>query len=292
MKDLEKERLIELLADRTIFGLTEEELIELEQLEKQFPGFDKDVSLELAATAINLSGLEVNDELPASLRTKIFADADEFFSQPAESQKVINFAPQAETANRSSANENRSNIVEVEPQRPFWQWLGWAFAAAACVALAINLWLTRFQKPTEIVKNPETIQTPTPELTAAQKRAQLLASATDAVRLPLTNPKNEKEVLGEVVWSTSLQKGFVSVRGLPANNVAEEAYQLWIVDEDQNPKTPLSGGVFTVTGTGEVIVPIDPQLTVKNPKAIAISKEKPGGVVVSAPERLVALAKV
>jgi hypothetical protein len=39
MKDLEKERLIELLADRTIFGLTEEELIELEQLEKQFPGF-------------------------------------------------------------------------------------------------------------------------------------------------------------------------------------------------------------------------------------------------------------
>jgi anti-sigma-K factor RskA len=103
------------------------------------------------------------------LRTKIFADADEFFSQPAESQKVINFAPQAETANRSSVNENRSNIVEVESQRPFWQWLGWAFAAAACVALAINLWLTRFQKPTEIVKNSETIQTPTPELTAAQK---------------------------------------------------------------------------------------------------------------------------
>lgn len=292
MKDLQRERLLELLADQTIFGLTEEEGAELEQLKKQFPEWQRDFSFELTATAVALSDLEITEELPANLRTKLFADAEEFFSRPEESSKTVNFAPQKETPDDSLATESAGNIIEVEPRPSIWQWLGWAVAAAACVALALNLWFTRNQKPIEIAKNPETIQTPTPELTAAQKRAQLLALAADAVQLPLTNPKNEKEILGDVVWSNSLQKGFVRVRGLPANNAAEETYQLWIVDETQNPKTPLSGGVFDVTAGSEVIVPIDAQLTVKKPVAIAVSKEKPGGVVVSAPERLVALAKV
>jgi anti-sigma-K factor RskA len=292
MKDLQQERLLELLADQAIFGLSEEELVELEGLRNQFPNWEKDFSLELAATAINLSGLEIKDELPANLRTKLFSDADEFFSQPQASQTDENFARQTRTASDSAVAGSFNNYVPTDSPRPFWQWLGWAFAAAACVALAVNLWLTRVQKPVEVVKTPETIQTPTPELTAVQKRERLLATASDAVQLPLTDPKNEKQILGDVVWSNSLQTGFVRVTGLPANNISEEAYQLWIVDGTQNPKTPLSAGVFTVTTAGEVIIQIDPQLTVKDPKAIAISKEKPGGVVVSAPERLVALAKV
>lgn len=292
MKDLQRERLLELIADQTIFGLSDEELTELEQLKKRFPDWEKDFSFELTATAINLSDLEITDELPAGLRAKLFADAEEFFKKAEETEKTVNFTPHIEAVNSAPKTEKFGNYVEPQPQRPFWQWLGWGLAAAACVALAANLWLTRFQKPIEIAKTPDAVKTPTPELTAAQKRAQLLALAPDAVELPLTNPKNEKEILGDVVWSNSLQKGFVRVRGLPANNVSEETYQLWIVDETQNPKTPLSGGVFDVTAAGEVVVPIEAQLTVKKPVAIAVSKEKPGGVVVSAPERLVALAKV
>ena len=288
MTNLQKVRLLDLLADQTLFGLSAEELMELEQLKKQFPDWGKDLSLELTAAAINLSRVEVSKELPAHLRTKIFANADEFFTQSNESETIVNFAAPAETA----AVEATQRTFEFEPKRPFWQWLGWAFAAAACVALAVNLWLTQFQKPIETVKNPDVIQTPTPELTAAQKRAQLLASATDAVELQLANPKNEKEILGDVVWSNSLQTGYVRVRGLAANDASKETYQLWIVDETQDPKTPISGGVFNVSSTGEVIVPINAQLTVKKPLAVAVSKEKPGGVVVSAPERFVALAKV
>jgi hypothetical protein len=78
MTDLRRDRLIELLADQTIFGLSEEELLELEQLKKQFPDWEKDLSLELAATAIGLSNLNVSEDLPANLRARIFASADEF----------------------------------------------------------------------------------------------------------------------------------------------------------------------------------------------------------------------
>jgi len=288
MNDLTKNRLLELLADQTIFGLTGEELMELEQLKMQFPDWEKDLSLELTAAAIGLSNLEISDDLPVNLRAKIFANADEFFSQSRESRDIVNYTVLA----NANTVEAVQKTFEYEPKRPFWQWLGWAVAAAACVALAINLWSTRSRPQTEIVQNPPVVQTPAPELTAAQKRTQLLASATDAVQLSLANPKNEKEVLGDVVWSNSLQTGYVRVRGLTANDASKETYQLWIVDETQDPKTPISGGVFNVSSTGEVIVPIDVQLTVKKPKAVAVSKEKSGGVVVSAPERFVAIAKV
>ncbi|MBA3694350.1 MAG: hypothetical protein H0W77_13085, partial [Acidobacteria bacterium] len=79
MKDLQKERLLELLADQTIFGLSEEEIMELEQLKRQFPDWEDDVSLELTAAMIGLSDLDTNDMLPANLRAKIFANADVFF---------------------------------------------------------------------------------------------------------------------------------------------------------------------------------------------------------------------
>ncbi len=296
MKNLQKDRLLELLADQTIFGLSAEELMELEKSKKQFPEWEKDFSLELTAAAIGLFDLDVSDDLPASLRAEVFARADEFFAPQEEFQNVVNFTPRTEKTIGPMATETVGNITETAPTRPFWQWLGWAFAAAACVALAINLWTTRSRPQTEIVQNTPVIQTPTPtpspKMSVEQERAQLLAGENDTVEIPLADPKNTKEVLGEMVWSNKLQKGYARFRNLPANDIAKESYQLWIVDESQNPKTPISGGVFNISATGEVIVPIDPQLTVKKPVMIAITKEKPGGVVVSKQEKVVALAKI
>jgi anti-sigma-K factor RskA len=289
MTDLQRDRLLELLADQAVFGLSTAETAELERLKKQFPDWEKDFSFELAATAINLSAVKETEEMPAALRTKIFANADEFFNQSDKSSEIINSAAPAETA----AVEATQKTFEFEPKRPFWQWLGWAFAAAACVALAINLWITRSSPKTEIVQNPPPVQSPTPKLSPAQERAQLLSAANDAVKIPLADPKNAKEVLGEMVWSNTLQKGYARFNNLPANNAAKETYQLWIVDETQNPKNPaISGGVFDISTTGEVIIPIDPQLTVRKPTAIAVTVEKPGGVVVSAQEKVVAFAKI
>ncbi|MCY7345678.1 MAG: anti-sigma factor [Pyrinomonadaceae bacterium] len=289
MKDLQDNRLVELLADQSFFGLSAEEGMELGQLKKRFPEWENDFSLELTAAAIGLANLDVREDLPANLRAQVYANADEFFSEGATDQEVFNFAP---SANKTIVSPPGASVAETTSGFSFWQNLGWAFAAVAGIALAVNIWTTRFEKPSEVVKNPETIQMPKPELTTAQKRDELLASAKDAVQISLTNPKNEKEIVGDMVWSNEKQRGYARFRGLPANDAAKETYQVWIVDETQDSKTPISGGVFDVDGSGEIIVPINAQLAVKKPKAVAITKEKVGGVVVSKQENVVAIAKV
>ena len=57
-----KERLFELLADQTIFGLNEAELMELKQLKIQFPDWENDLSFELAATAISVANLNISKQ--------------------------------------------------------------------------------------------------------------------------------------------------------------------------------------------------------------------------------------
>ena len=290
MNEEKKERLFELLADQSMVGLDEKELMELKQLKIQFPDWENDLSFELAAAAIGFTNLDTNKIVPASLRARILADADKFFNPTEEPREVRSFAPRKDVS--SPATETVGSIVEVEPNRPIWQWLGWAVAAAACVALAFNLWLTRVQPTTEIVKQPENIQTPTPKLSEAQERDQFIASATDVVKKDWKSPIDEQKILGDIVWSNSQQKGYVRFRGLPTNNPTKECYQLWIVDETQDKKTPISGGVFDIAENGEIVIPIDAQLEIKKPVMFAVTKEKPGGVVVSKETEFIAIAKV
>lgn len=160
-------------------------------------------------------------------------------------------------------------------------------------------------KKPETAKTPETFKTPsvaktpdiavvparTPELSAEQKRAQLLASATDVVQTSWTSSKDDKTISGDVVWSSVQQKGYIRLRGMTALDPSRETYQLWIVDEAQK-KTPVSGGIFNVGRAGEIIVPINAQLKIIKPKSFAITKEKAGGVTSSDPSRVVAVAKI
>jgi anti-sigma-K factor RskA len=92
---------------------------------------------------------------------------------------------------------------------------------------------------------------------------------------------------GEVVWSPGEQRGVLRIRGLFRNDPGVEQFQLWIIDGAQ--QHPIDGGVFDVAGD-DVLIPIDARLTVVDPKAFAVTVEKPGGVVVSAQERVVLLA--
>jgi anti-sigma-K factor RskA len=293
----EKERMLDLLADQTLFGLIEEETAELENLLNEFPEFRTDDSFEMAAAAINLINLEATDSLPAHLQTKLEAQAKKFFGST-KAEEFSN-AQNKQSVADSSESEIAQNIYEIPSRRTsVWQWLGWAIAAAACFVLAINLWLTRVQPQSEIARNSEVVKTPetgktqTPELTLAQKREQLIATAPDVIQTNWTPPNDNGKILGDVVWSSSQQKGYLRLRGLPVTNPNEETYQLWIVDESRSEKNPLSGGVFSVNEQGDVIIPIEAQLEVKKPKVFAITKEKPGGVVVSKQEKPVAIAKV
>ena len=125
------------------------------------------------------------------------------------------------------------------------------------------------------------------------QRDALIRTADDLVELawaPGLHPfKNE--VGGDVVWSNERQRGFLRFSNMPVNDPEIEQYQLWIIDPDRD-KNPIDGGVFDISDTGEVIIPINAKLGVVNPQAFAITIEKPGGVVVSAQDRLPLLAKV
>lgn len=294
MNEENREKMLNLLADRALFGLSDTELSELESLQKEFPESANDYSFDLTATAINLSNLDVDASLPSALEAEILIDAETYFAPLEARQRVADSEPKAEKiADERTAETVRQNYA---PKRSFWSWGGWAIAAAACLILAVNLWTTRVSPPKqpEIVKNPETVETPLPAPSAEQARRQLLASANDVVQANWTeaNPKTQNQISGDIVWSNSLQKGFMRFRGLPPNDPERETYQLWIADGTQDPKTPIDGGVFDVTESGEVVIPINAKLQVKKPKGFNVTKEKPGGVPVSKLEKVVAVAKI
>ncbi|MEE2941449.1 MAG: anti-sigma factor [Planctomycetota bacterium] len=97
---------------------------------------------------------------------------------------------------------------------------------------------------------------------------------------------------GEVVWSDRLNSGYMRIEGLATNDPTVSQYQLWIfrgTDPGAEPH-PVDGGVFDVLEPGELIVPIDAKLDVGSAGLFAVTVERPGGVVVSSRERIVAVA--
>ena len=69
--------------------------------------------------------------------------------------------------------------------------------------------------------------------------------------------------------------------GMPVNDPATSQYQLWLVDPDRD-ENPVDGGVFDIPADeSSVVIPIDAKLAVNNPTVFAITREQPGGVVVS-----------
>jgi anti-sigma-K factor RskA len=123
-------------------------------------------------------------------------------------------------------------------------------------------------------------------------RQALILSAPDLARANWGPGKmSNVNPTGDVVWSDSKQSGYIRLSGLPKNDPSKETYQLWIVAENQDAKTPVDGGTFDINSDGEVIIPIDAKVKVQNPQAFAITIEKPGGVPVSKQEKVPALAK-
>jgi anti-sigma-K factor RskA len=270
MSDQEKEKVLDLLYDKYVYGLSEEEAKELERL-----GYDpkEAESIEKTAAALGMIDIDIEAEMPASLQSKLMRDADEFFgTAPADEESI----PQ------------RQIVVDGGSGRFWFGWLGWAAAAAACIALALSLFIPREGQQIVIGPTP----TPTPEqLTPAQQRQTLMESSGRLVRAEWTKGKMENvTVSGDVVWSPEKQTGYLRLQGLPRNDASRESYQLWIVDESQDK--PIDGGVFNITADGEVIIPIDARLKAMNPKLFAITVEKPGGVVVSTMEKFAAQAPV
>lgn len=283
MSDSDKEKMLDLLVKKATGELTAKESEQLKALEKAFPELKDDFSFELAAAAVGLIDLKIDEPMPQHLHKKILADADNYFSS---AKTENNEAESLET-------EEFQKTFAFEPKRSIWQSLGWIVAAVACIALAVVLWQTRGgQTKIEYVQTPPQPITPTPTPSFAEQRRRLLAQSNDVVQTNWTDfdSKKPRNVQGDVVWSNAAQKGFIRFRNLPVNDKSKEAYQLWIFDETQ--KNPIDGGVFDADEAGEIIVPIDAKLEVKKPTMFAVTAEKPGGVVVSELRKVMAVAKI
>jgi anti-sigma-K factor RskA len=203
--------------------------------------------------------------MPSALRDKITSEAPKYLKRTVLADPVQPVV----TGNQSTSISWREKLA----------WL----VTAASILVAIGLWASSEQSSLS----------PTVAMNPSQARAELIAQASDRIEIAWTDGTAPFDVAvsGDVVWSNSLQKGFLRFVGMPINDRSSQQYQLWIIDPLRDDK-PIDGGVFDITSEGEVIIPIDAKLAVIDPAAFAITIEKPGGVVVSDQQRLPLLAKV
>ena len=275
------ERLRDLLADQAVGGLTDEEARELEGLSA-----DSEMeaqSFEFAAAAIMLAETKI-EPMPAGLEAKLVRSAEEYFgSAKNELHESIHDQP-----------TQSFTWKEPKASRSFFNWFGWAAAAAACVVLAFTIFFYQDQLSDLQAKIDQLSATPTPAPSLAEMRDRLKAAGGEIVRAEWTkgNVKETESVSGEVVWSDAEQKGYMTFRGLPVNDPNLQAYQLWMFEDANLEEFPKDGGVFNVTSDGEIIIPIDAKLRTISPKAFAVTIEKPGGVVRSDRSKIALLAPV
>lgn len=252
-------RALELQADRSLQGLDDQEEQELRGLLATHPDLDTD-EMELAAAALDLawSADELSRPLPAGL-------SDALRSLAARS--AVGRPALAEASNAGARHDHPRQTAR---DRSVFGPLGWLVAAACLVWVGAQRW-----------------QSQAPSMEAA--RARLVAASTNLLSASWTSTDDPAgaALTGDLVWSNERQRGFMRFRGLAANDRSREQYQLWIFDRKQ--AYPVDGGVFDSAG-GEILVPIDAKLKVVEPWQFAVTVEKPGGVVVSQQERVVALA--
>lgn len=261
-------QLEELACDAALFGLSETELAELRQ--RSFGGTADEATLaaDVETLAAELATAVPRLELPTRLRERLLADVSVAFAPPPPRR-----SPAPDTAPRAH-----------RPSR--WP----AFVAGAVLAAAAAVLF--------VLTSPRPAPAPEPVASTSAARAALLTAAgTITWQFGATGDRAGVGASGDVVWNADRQEGYMRIVGLSVNDVTVEQYQLWIFDATQDERYPIDGGVFdigaaTPGANGETIVPIAAKLSVREPKLFAVTVEKPGGVVVSGREHIVALASL
>lgn len=271
LKDLD--RLNELLADEAAAALDAADQPELAGLLAKHGEVSRDEFLATAALAQvaflrregrQRPGTPGAGRMPAGLKARLASQGQSVaLRRPVLVPQPAAPKPAAVNPVRAGTSSNPQAILG---------YLGWALAAALAVALIVPRGAVPVAEP-------------------ALDRAALVNNAPDRIIVPWAPPTapGYEQVKGDVVWSPSRQQGYLRLANMPVNDPARVQYQLWIVDPDRD-KHPVDGGVFNVSATGEVVIPIQAKLLIRSPKAFAITAEQPGGVVVSAGPLLVVAA--
>lgn len=256
MSDSGQERLFDLLAEDASQGLSVEQSEELDILLLENQEIETDELLQAAALA-QLSFLKqddgAQDSMPESLKQRVLSNAQ------------IGVIPTPVDRDKPVAEPEKGSSWFGLPA------FGW-YAAAALSAVLL------FSRPAAVPPVP----------TLEQQVQQLMQSCSGVTTHSWQAPDAPgfESVTGDVVWCQDGQQGFMRLANMPVNSPTEAQYQLWIVDPERD-KNPVDGGVFDIASNGSVIVPIDAKLEITSPAAFAITKEIPGGVVVSAGPLLV-----
>ena len=293
---MQNPRLVELLVQRAVDGLSSAERAELKQLLSEDKYADAG-RFEYTAAALLLAGDvdQGDEELPNDLRDRLMAQAETFEDtmspQPRQitaEPRVISIAGRTRTPPAAAASPAKaSSPSPLRKPSSLQAKAGW-FAAAASVLIALAGWWPRIQDGDQ-----GALETPVAS-TLQLQREQLLAQEGVVQRTwRTTQDPAASGVTGDVVWDPQSQEGYLRFRGLQANNANELQYQLWIFDGTRDERFPVDGGVFDIsTSQGEVIIPIKANLEIRDPAMFAVTIEKPGGSVVSSRDRIVVLAPV
>lgn len=278
------EAMVDLLIKQVTEGLSPAEQRALDVLDTDMSNaLQRD--LERAAAAVTLAGSTGQPPLPPALAERLAQQAAQHF---ASGSKVADLGAARAAAAAAAA------VQPVRRQSSAGAYGGW-LAAAACLVLAIIGW----QRSAPTAPPPVAVSTPPapvvpiekPAPTPAEERAALLAKS-DSLKITLGATKEPAAagMTGDVVWDPVTQRGFMHFTGLAANDPAVRQYQIWIFDAGRDKRYPVDGGVFDVpANSSEVVIPIRAALMVLKPAAFAVTVEKPGGVVVSSREHVVAL---
>lgn len=258
------ERMDGLMLEHALWGLSESDERELGSALES----DAAQEYELGAAAVALAlGASRIEPMPDALRAKLQAGAKAYFAD----REVLSGAP-PRRASAPTPSPSVGQAPRATPRSTALSNAGWWFAAAAAVLALIAWWPERSSGGSG----------------AAELRVELLARA-DAKTIEAKGQEPfAPGAAGDIVWSNSAQQGFIRLVGAPRNDPKVQQYQLWIFDEAQ--EHPVDGGVFDITASGEVLIPIDAKLRVTKPTLFAITLEKPGGVVVSDRQRIAIVA--
>jgi hypothetical protein len=293
------EATVDLLIKQVTEGLSPEEQRALDVLDSAVASADLR-EFERAAAAIALAGSAHAEPLPAALAQRLARQAEEHFAAIADAAGGET-AGAVKVGGEEIVNLAAARSAAATPARPraaarsgAYGWL----AAAACLVLAVFAWNRSPPPPAPVaaVVTPPAavippVAKPVAPLTAAEERAALLAKS-DSLKITLGATKDPAAagVTGDVVWDPVTQRGFVRVVGLAPNDPAVHQYQLWIFDGGRDQRFPVDGGVFDVPANAtEAVIPIHAALRVLSAKAFAVTVERPGGVVVSGRQHVVAL---
>ncbi len=248
------DRLLDLLAERATQALSREESAELTRLLSEHPEVDAN-AFDTTAAAIDNAISGAPPPPPAALQARLASVAEQWIGQ--DNAVMARIAPRR--------GPSRAAL-----------WSGWLVAAAS-LALAAVGWWTRLPPPD-----------------ASAQRDALLAKpgVSKFAWAPFNLPNAAAPVIsgvgGDAVWDEASQRGFLRFTGLPVNDPAKQQYQIWLVDS-RGLNFRINGGVFDSTSGGQIIIPVTPDLRTRDVKAVAITVEPPGGVVVSDMERRVVI---